>query len=169
MDVHSGVKNVARDAVMLGPGCTGTIGKLSVFTNGGDGVKIADGAHDLTIASGEITCDGRYGQVHQDGVQAMAGANILFDHLTVKCATANDAQFRVAQGTQSPDPPTGVVCDGCSFFPGPQSYHDVTIGSSVDSGVENSIVCPGLADNLTFDTTGATSPINSGNSFPSQC
>jgi hypothetical protein len=58
---------------------------------------------------------------------------------------------------------------GCSFFPGPQSYHDVTIGPSVDSGVENSIVCPGLADNLTFDTTGATNPINSGNSFPSQC
>ena len=44
------------DAVHLEDGCTGRIGKLTVTQSIADGVKVAEGAHDLTIGGGTIRC-----------------------------------------------------------------------------------------------------------------
>src|SRR3954471_7728281 len=63
------------DAIDLDAGCTGSI-VLNVLTNGGDGMKIHDGAHDLSV-TGSVVCNGRSGTVHQDGIQAMGGRNVL--------------------------------------------------------------------------------------------
>src|SRR4051794_17880294 len=51
------------DAIHLDAGCTGSI-VLDVLTNGGDGMKVHDGAHDLSI-TGSIVCNGRHALVHQ--------------------------------------------------------------------------------------------------------
>jgi hypothetical protein len=158
-----------KKAIKLDAGCTGSIGKIVVNTNGSDGVDVAQGAHDLVIGGGSINCTGRSGSVHQDGVQAVGGANVTFDNLYIACTTANDAQFRVVEAGNSTQPPSAIVCNGCQMHPGSTAYHDVTIGTSIDSGVENSLVCPSISPNLTFDTTNATNPVNLNNTFPASC
>src|SRR3954447_9659942 len=62
------------DAVHVDEGCSGRL-NVRVWTNGADGIKLHTGARDLQI-TGNITCAGRYGERHQDGVQAMGGHNI---------------------------------------------------------------------------------------------
>src|SRR5689334_6958739 len=44
------------DAVHLDTGCTGRIGRLTIVDSAGDAVKVADGAHDLSIDGGAILC-----------------------------------------------------------------------------------------------------------------
>ena len=44
------------DAVHLEPGCTGRIGRLTVVTSVADGVKVAEGVHDLAVDGGSIRC-----------------------------------------------------------------------------------------------------------------
>src|SRR4051794_38448740 len=44
------------DAVHLAPGCTGRIGRLTVITSVADGVKVAEGVHDLAVGGGSIRC-----------------------------------------------------------------------------------------------------------------
>lgn len=169
MDVPAGANGKARDAFKIDPGCTGTIGTVTISTNGGDGIKVADGVHDLTIGPGTVTCSGRYADVHQDGVQVMGGSHITFTGLSVDCPTANDAQLRIVMAGAATVPPDAVVCDGCSFRPGVTAYHDVTVGASTNSGVSNSTICPSVSPNLTFDTRGSTNPVNFGNVFPEAC
>jgi hypothetical protein len=168
MDVPAGAKGKARDAVYLGAGCTGRIGKLVVSTNGGDGIKIA-GAHDLAIDDGTVTCSGRYRNVHQDGIQVMGGSRITLTGLRVDCTTANDAQLRISRAGDAAAPPEAVVCVACVFRPGPAAFHDVTVGISTNSGVTGSVICPAAAPRLVLDSSRATNPVDANNTFPRSC
>src|SRR4051794_19217295 len=143
MDVALGKNGKARDAVYLGPGCTGRIGKVTISTNGGDGIKVAEGATDVAVGGGTVSCAGRYNDVHQDGIQVMGGRRITFTGVAVACPTANNTQFFVNMAGSSTVPPDSILCVSCSFLPG-GSYHDVTIGTSTNSGVVGSIICPSL-------------------------
>ena len=49
-------RGAREDAVHLRPGCTGRIGKLVVVQRSGDGVKVAEGVHDLVVGGGSIRC-----------------------------------------------------------------------------------------------------------------
>ncbi len=101
-----------EDAIHLRPGCTGRIGRLTVVQWAGDGVKSAQGVHDLTIGSGSITCLGKAPNLHQDGVQVMGGANIRFSNMTINCGRADDrlidSNFFVKQAGSSTAPPSDV-------------------------------------------------------------
>jgi hypothetical protein len=99
----------------------------------------------------------------------MGGSRITFTGLVIRCASANDAQFRVVMAGASTTPPDRVVCVRCEFHPGPAAWHDVTIGASTGSGAVGSLVCPGRAPRMVFLTDGATSPVNEGNRFPASC
>jgi hypothetical protein len=68
-----------KDAVHLRPGLrTGRIGRLLIVQWVGDGVKVARGAHDLTVGGGSIRCPGKAPRLHQDGIQVLGG---MADHL----------------------------------------------------------------------------------------
>src|SRR4051812_23443401 len=47
------------DAVKLAPGCTGWIGRIDVTQYAADGIKIAQGAHDLRIAAAPSAASAR--------------------------------------------------------------------------------------------------------------
>jgi hypothetical protein len=169
MDVPAGAKGKARDAVYLGQGCTGRIGNVVVYTNGGDGIKVAEGAHDVTVGGGTIDCDGPFADVHQDGIQVMGGSRITFTGLYVACDSANDAQFRVSMAGSATVPPDQIICMQCAFHPGPAAYHDVTVGISTNSGAVESTVCPSLSPGMVYDVSAATNPVNVNNTFPAAC
>jgi hypothetical protein len=141
------------DAVKLAPGCTGTIGTLDVVTYSGDGVKVAEGAHDLMVGGGDVFCRGKVADptVHQDGIQVMGGSSITFSNLAIDCGRADEAKIDsnlfIGQGVGSSTPPTAVVCDHCWL--GPWAAHTVSMGASVRSGLRNrSTVCPAKYANL---------------------
>jgi len=150
------------DAVHFHSGCTGTIDQLTVVQYQGDGVKVGQGAHDLTIRSGSVRCLGRANGKHQDGVQVMGGRNILFRNFDVECQTANNAAFFVNEGTQSPEVPTGIVCDACFLSGGGIT---VRIYHSVDSGVRNSTIVAGHLSPMRIDKVSAVNPVNVNNTI----
>jgi hypothetical protein len=150
------------DAVHFHSGCTGTIDQLTVVQYEGDGVKVGQGAHDLTIRSGSVRCFGRANGKHQDGVQVMGGRNILFRNFDVECQTSNNAAFFVNQGTQSPEVPTGIVCDGCFLSGGGIT---VRIYHSVASGVKNSTIVAGHLSPMRIDKASAVDPVNANNTI----
>jgi hypothetical protein len=131
------------DAVHLESGCTGHIGKLTVTTSVADGVKIAEGAHDLTIGGGSVRCLAKIPHVHQDGVQAMGGTRITLRHLGIDCGRADqrliNSDLFIKRSGSSRYPPTRVLCIGC--FLGGDAAHTVDIQASVHSGVVASTVC----------------------------
>jgi len=161
----SGDRNNA-DGVHLQEGCTGRIGRLTVVDSAGDAVKVAQGAHDVTIASGTIVCPAKNPKLHQDGVQAMGGQNVLFQNLSIDCGRAADSlidsNFFVNKAGQSTVPPSDIVCDHCTL--GGWTAHTTNIESSVRSGIRNSTLCVGRFPKLTVTIgSGAVSPVNSGN------
>jgi hypothetical protein len=160
------------DAVKFQSGCTGTIGSLNVTTHSADGMKVAEGAHDLVLGGGSINCVEKLPTLHQDAVQVMGGSNIAFNNMTLNCGRANDdlidSNFFINQSGSSINPPSQIVCDHCWL--GPNTAHTVNLQDSSDSGVRNSTVCPGKYPRLTFTVgTGAVRPINDSNSFPVSC
>lgn len=160
------------DAVKLAAGCTGTIHNLIVTTSNADGVKIASGAHDLTVDSGNIQCLDKAPTLHQDGVQVMGGTNISLNNLTINCGRENDtlidSNIFFNQSGTSTTPPTNVVCDGCRL--GSWAAHTVNLQTSESSGVRNSTVCPGKFPNLTFTIApDAHNPVNENNLRPDSC
>lgn len=140
------------DAVHLEPGCSGRIGKLSVRTWIADGVKVAQGAHDLTIGGGSIRCLAKVARVHQDGIQVMGGAHITFRGLHVDCGRAGtrliNSDLFIKRSGSSTAPPTDVVCDGCLL--GGDAAHTVDIQASVRSGVVGSTLCTARYPRLTL-------------------
>jgi hypothetical protein len=160
------------DAVHLASGCTGTIGSLSVTTASADGVKIAEGAHDLTIDGGSVTCTAKAPTLHQDAVQVMGGSTIVFQNMRLDCGRADesliDSNFFVSMAGKSTVPPSSIVCDHCWL--GSYTAHTVNLQQSIASGLTNSVVCPGKFPRLTF-TIGldAVAPLNQNNSFPTVC
>jgi hypothetical protein len=144
----------AANAVSLGTGCTGRIGRIDVVTYTQDAIKVGF-AHDLTIEGGSVRCYARIGKVHQDGIQVMGAQNLLFQNFDDRCYTSNNSDFFVSINTNYPDVlPQNVVCDGCYLGAsttdsttgratnGPSSTVFVVSGA-VNSGVRNSTVCPG--------------------------
>lgn len=150
------------DAIHIHSGCTGTIDKLTVVQYQGDGVKVGQGAHDLVVQSGSVSCLDRAAGKHQDGVQVMGGRNILFRNFTVQCQSANNSAFFVNQGTSSSEVPTGVVCDGCFLSGGGIT---VRIYHSVSSGVENSTIVAGHLSPLHINKSSAVNPVNTNNTI----
>jgi hypothetical protein len=132
-----------EDAVHLRFGCTGRIGRLVVVQRSGDGVKVAEGVHDLVIGGGSIRCLSKAPGFHQDGIQVMGGARITFRELKVSCGRRDErlinSNLFINQGGRSRLPPRDVVCESCSF--GGWAAHTVSVQASVDSGVTGSTLC----------------------------
>lgn len=155
-----------EDAVHLRRGCTGRIGRLEVEQRSGDGVKVAEGVHDLTIGGGSIRCRSKAPRFHQDGIQVMGGSHITFHHLEVSCGRRNarlvNSNLFINQGRNSDEPPRDVVCEDCSF--GGWAAHTVSVQRSIDSGVTRSTICIGRFPRLTLSVgDDAVSPELSGN------
>jgi hypothetical protein len=162
----AGSVNRPPDAVHLRPGCTGHIGRLTVTQFAADGVKSAQGVHDLTIGGGTIRCLAKAPRLHQDGIQIMGGRNIHMHGLTVDCGRADErlinSNLFINRGGRSTLPPTNVVCDHCTFGGG--AAHTVSVQSSVHSGITNSVVCTGKFPRLTLSIgPDAVTPVDSGN------
>jgi len=154
------------DAIHLQSGCTGRIGRVDVTTSIADGVKVAEGAHDLTIGGGTIRCLAKAPVLHQDGIQVMGGSNITFTALIVDCGRPQDSLINsnlfVDMGGNSTQPPADVVCDSCVFGGG--AAHTVSIQDSVRSGVVDSTICPARFAKQTLSIgAAAVDPVNEGN------
>lgn len=153
------ITNPGGDAVTFAAGCTGTIRRLEVDTRQTDGVKIKQGAHDIVVGGGYVTCSGMRNGAHQDAVQAMAGQRILFTGVTFDCL--GNSNFFVNDGAGS-ERPTDIVCDGCRF--GPHSSTTVRVNVSLRSGARNSQACVGRNNRNAFlFTSSAQGPVNTGN------
>jgi len=161
----------AEDAVRLRSGCTGRIGRLEVVQWAGDGVKVSFGVHDLDVGGGSIRCLGKAPDLHQDGIQVMGGTRITFHKLAIRCGRANarliNSDIFINRGGKSIDPPTDVVCDGCSL--GPWAAHTVSVQDSVRSGVTNSTLCVARFPQFTLAVgADAVDPVNASNNIQ-QC
>jgi hypothetical protein len=127
--------DAAKDAVRLGPGCTGTIQRLEIpgdgaaLGPGGDGVKVNAGAHDLQVFGGFINCGLKAHRKHQDAIQAMGGGHIVFHHI-VSHGCANSFMF-INTGRGRRQVPSNVQCDACQAA---THNYSVFVGSSVGSG-----------------------------------
>jgi hypothetical protein len=134
------IRNVSSDAIHLGAGCTGTIGRVTVVQYHGDGIKVGPGAHDLSVAGGSIRCYARDPTKHQDGIQAMGGQRVSFHGLDDQCLSANNSALFINEGGAGQQLPTDIVCDGCNLAGG---GYPVRIALSLRSGIRNSRVCAG--------------------------
>jgi hypothetical protein len=158
--------SAARDAVHLRDGCTGRIGQLVVNQSVGDGVKVAQGVHDLVVGGGSVRCFAKGPDLHQDGIQVMGGSRITFRGLTVDCGRAGErlinSNLFIKESGRSTEPPSDVVCVDCVFGGG--AAHTVNIQASVRSGVENSTICTAKYPKLTLTVgAGAVDPVVAGN------
>jgi len=152
------------DAMKLEGGCSGTIRRIEIDTWRADGVKVGDGAHDLTIGGGYIYEHDRGPLAHQDGIQVMGGSNVTFHNLLVYAPTSNNAALFV---NGDDPPPTDVVCDSCVIVPGNKA---VQIGHSADSGLRNSFVFWGKREmDVSSDPTVAINPVDLNNVHPGYC
>ncbi|MGZ4256603.1 MAG: hypothetical protein ACXVRE_02430 [Gaiellaceae bacterium] len=152
-----------KDAVHLRFGCTGRIKKLVVVQWYGDGVKVAEGAHDLTIGGGSIRCLGKGPKLHQDGIQVLGGARDTFEHMKIDCGRRNsrliNSNFFVSKAGHSRLPPRDIVCDDCSL--GGWAAHTVSVQRSVRSGVQGSTICIARFPRLTVTVGhGARDPVH---------
>lgn len=152
-----------KDAFHTGQRCEGRIGRIELV-GPADGMKIQGGVHNLTIEGGYIDCLPVEGEVHQDGIQAMGGANVLLQNLTIDCGTNSAMFFNMGAGGQNM--PTNIICDGCTLSKLNLNNRTVRIMESVNSGVRNSTIywcgpsCPGPAVVIGTNAVGA---VNSGN------
>ncbi len=151
------------DAVHLERGCTGRIGQLRVVTAAGDAVKVAEGAHDLELGGGSISCTGKLPKLHQDGLQVMGGTRITFRNLSVDCGRSTDSLINsnlfIKRAGRSTRPPTDVVCVDC--FLGGSAAHTASIQESVRSGLVDSTLCTAKYSNLTLTIgSGAVDPVD---------
>lgn len=137
------------DGVHLDDGCTGSL-RVRIETNSGDGVKVHNGAHDLTVYMGKpgtgkpgqgskvgIKCTGKSGAVHQDGVQAMGGDHVTFDSPNVDCPTGNNGGLFVNGGAGGRGTPTAIVFVGGFSYEGNASIH---IGDASDSSGARGVI-----------------------------
>ena len=141
-----------EDAVHLRPGCTGRIGRLVIVQRSGDGLKVAEGVHDLAVGGGSIRCLAKASRFHQDGIQVLGGARITFHDLKISCGRRDErlinANLFINQGGRSRLPPRDVVCEHCTF--GGWAAHTVSVQHSVRSGVTGSTICVARFPQLTL-------------------
>jgi hypothetical protein len=152
------IESADTDAIHLGYGCTGTIRELEVVTHRLDGVKVSEGAHDIVVEEGTITCAEQRVGSHQDGVQVMGGRRITFRELRVDCPTRSSGFF-IRQGGSGREVPTDIVCEECNILGGGYS---VRVNESVRSGVRDSTVCEGGFGSIKI-LNGAVDPVDEGN------
>lgn len=151
-----------RDALQLGPNCTGTIQRIELSGLMADGIKVQNSApvaHDLTINGGFVFCGQPASGVHQDGMQAMGGLRITFNNLVINCLGGGGGNYFPARGGAGASTPTDVVCNNCAF--GPLHPNNIQIQTSVRSGIRDSLVCRPLSGRnpITIGST-AQNPIN---------
>ena len=152
------IESTDSDAIHLGLGCRGTIRELQVVTHRLDGVKVSEGAHDVVVEKGFVTCAGQRPGSHQDGVQVMGGTRITFRELRIDCPTKSSGFF-VREGGKGRETPTDVVCEECHILGGGYS---VRVNESVRSGVRDSTVCEGGFGAIKI-LDGAVDPVDEGN------
>jgi hypothetical protein len=155
-----------EDAVHLRPGCTGRIGRLVIVQRSGDGVKVAEGVHDLVVGGGSIRCLAKAPDFHQDGIQVLGGARITFRELKISCGRRDErlinANLFIKKAGRSRLPPRDVVCESCSL--GGWTAHTVSVQTSVRSGVTSSKICVARYPQFTVAVGhGASQPRLSGN------
>lgn len=175
LEIYVNSPDVKTDGVKFARGCSGRIGNLVVKTNSGDAIKIADGASNLTIENSTISCDGRYGSVHQDGVQVMGGNNIKFTNYKITCPSGAFQKLdHSGVFFNGNPPPTDVVLSNGYIG---SAGATVDIGYSVRSGVKDSTVCPSVTvktpiripSSPSGGNPPAVNPITNPNTFPSSC
>jgi hypothetical protein len=157
-----------EDAVHLQSGCTGRIGRIAVTQSAGDGIKVAEGVHDLTIAGGFVRCLAKAPVLHQDGIQVMGGTRITFQGLDIDCGRPGsrliNSNLFIKEAGKSTTPPTDVVCADCTF--GGWAAHTVSVQSSVRSGVTGSSLCYARFPQLTLSIgPDAVDPVGGGNTL----
>jgi hypothetical protein len=156
------MRTTVDDAIHLRPGCTGRIGRVEIETWTADGIKVnapsAPVPQDIVVGGGYILCHDRYGDIHQDGVQAMGGERILFQNLTVHCVSAGNAQFFVSAAVGGT--PKDVVCDHC--FLGPGGATTLRVENSYRSGARNTLLCKARYFWSAFED-GAVDPVDADN------
>ncbi len=148
------------DAIVLGSGCSGRIGRIEVDTWTQDGVKVQNQqnpARNVVIGGGYVKCHAMAAGAHQDAVQAMGGSNIRFNGVSFDCL--GNSNFFIAQGGSGASTPTDVVCSGCFF--GRESGQSVFLATSLRASVIDSTVCHGRFD--AFRYSGAIDSVVSGN------
>ena len=155
-----------RDALVLAPGCTGVIRRIEVEGRMADGIKVQNSspnaAHDLQILGGYVVCGPAASGVHQDGMQAMGGRNILFRNLVIDCLGGGGGNFFPARGGSGATTPTNIVCDHCAF--GPRHPNNVQIQTSSTSGIRNSLVCrPNSGRDAIMIGSSASQPVQTNN------
>jgi len=153
---------------ILEPGCTGHIGRLDVVTSVADGVKVAEGVHDLAVDAGSIHCLGKVADVHQDGMQVMGGSRITLRGLRIDCGRQQDklinSNLFIKRSGRSVNPPTDVVCVDCSL--GGSAAHTASIQESVRSGLVDSRLCSAKYTKLTLLIgPNAVDPVDVGNAI----
>lgn len=130
--------------VNLAAGCTGDLTiDVTVDSQGGDGVKVQAGAHDLTIGASTVRCAAGVSQAfHQDGVQVQGGVNVTFDGLRVVCpyVTGQGAAAFYIDGKDFPGI-RGVVCVHCNLEH--LHYAAMWTAPAEASGVRDSILHQG--------------------------
>jgi hypothetical protein len=134
--VHVTIKDAPQklDGIHVDAGCTGFM-RVTVVTDGGDGLKLHTGAHDLEIWGGPVVgcqvdgrcaavlCTAKYGQVHQDGVQAMGGRDIRLMYFKVWCPSGNNGGIFFNGGKGGNGVPTNVVCWWCDLMEGNAAFN----------------------------------------------
>jgi len=170
--------SLATDAVKLANGCTGYIGEIDVTQWKGDGIHIAN-AHDLTIGKVVIRCYAHVPLKHQDGIQVLGGQNVTINNADVGCYSANNSQVWINDGAGGNGPggvPTNVVFVGGHFQGyynngeyGPGGSYGVSIGTSVNTGFRNAVICPNAHTGRQLNIGSATNPVNDNNSLPASC
>ena len=150
----------------LRPGCTGRIGKLVVVQRSGDGVKVAEGVHDLVVGGGSIRCLAKAPRL-PPGRDPGAGRRAHHlpraeDLVRPPRRTADQLEPLHQAGRRSRLPPRDVVCESCSF--GGWAAHTVSVQTSVRSGVTDSTLCVARFPQFTLAVgDGARDPRLSGN------
>ncbi len=166
-----GTGSSERALVVLASGCTGTLSfDIHITSDGGDGVKVLGGAHDLTIGPSRIVCDRLTDtSFHQDGVQVQGGTNVLFSGLSIVCpfVTGAGAAGFYIDGKDF-DGISNVVCDGCNLEH--LHYGAMFTGPAPGSGVRNSIIHQGALTHGYFDFVGdIAGALNSNNALAPPC
>lgn len=154
------------DAISLGTGCTGRIGRVEVDGFMADGIKVqnasVNAAHDLVIEGGYIHATGCPSGAHQDGIQAMGGARITFK-VAIQVTCGGGGSLFVNKAGSGATRPTDIVCDGCAI--GQHSSAAVRLNDSLRSGARNSRICGSIV--LVSGPQTTENPVTSPNTFPS--
>jgi hypothetical protein len=104
------------EAVRMASGCTGYIGQLNVVTQAGDGVKVMNGAHDIVIGGGSVTCGIPTGQnnanTDQYALRFFGGKRITIAGMAVRCNAKTSTGRQATQAelfvNQSPSTNSGA-------------------------------------------------------------